>query len=68
MLNLFTTIVEGCKLNSFKGIQTTVVPTDEEFLHLKNLAYEIDIMDGKTISELASQGVQNFKTTVHFLR
>ena len=68
MLNLFTTIVEGWKLNFSQGIQTTNVSTDEEFLHLNNLAYEIDIMDGKIKSEIASQGVQNFKTSVQFLR
>ena len=43
------------------------IPTVEDLLILNILLFDIDIVDGNIVGELARRSVQKYETTVHLL-
>ena len=54
--------------NHFQGVHMNHIPTVEDLLTLNNLLYDIDIVDGNVIGELARRSVQKNENTVWLLR
>ena len=49
--------------NEFKRVNMNDIPSVEDLLTLTFLLYDIDIVDGNSIGELARQSVQNYDIT-----
>ena len=60
--------MDGLSPNQFKWVHMNDIPIVEDLLTLKILLYDIDIVDGNIISELATQSVQKYENTVRLLR
>ena len=60
--------MDGLSPNLFKGVHKNNTPIFEDLLTLNILFYDIDILDGKIIGELARQRVQNYDNIVRLLR
>ena len=58
----------GLGADQFQGVHKNDIPTVEGLLTLNILLYDIDIVDGNIIRELARQGVYNYEKTVRLLR
>ena len=54
--------------NQFQGVHMNDIPTVEGLLTLNILLYEIDILDGNIIRELARRSMQKYNNTVRLLR
>ena len=50
--------MDGFSPNQFKGVHMNDIPIFEDLLTLKILLYDIDIVDGNIIDELARQSMQ----------
>ena len=61
---LFINRMAGLSPPQIQGVQLNDIPVVEGLLLLSILLYEIDIVDGKSISELARRNVQKCKNTV----
>ena len=66
--NLFINKMDGLSPNHFQGIHLNDVPTVEDLLTLNILLYDIDIVDGIIVGELARRSVQKNENTVRLLR
>ena len=57
---------DGLSRIHFQGVNLNNNPNVEDQLTLKNLLYDINIVDGDIIGELARQIVQKCKNTVRY--
>ena len=64
LFNSFTIKMDGLSPNQFKGVHMNDIPTVEDLLTLKILLYDIDIVDGNIIRELARRGAQKYDNAV----
>ena len=60
--------MDGLSPNQFKVVHMNTIPIVEDLLTLNILLYDIDIVDGDIIGELARRGVQKYDNTVRLLR
>ena len=65
---LFINKMDGLTPNQFQGVHMNDIPTVEDLLTLNILLYDIDIVDGNIIGELARRSVQKYENTVRLLR
>ena len=68
MFNIFINKMDGLSPNRFQGVHMNDIPIVEDLLTLNILLYDIDIVDGNIIGELARRGVQKYDNTVQLLR
>ena len=68
LFNLFINKMDGLSPNHFKGVHMNDIPIVEDLLTLNILLYDIDIVDGNNIGELARRSVQKNDNTVRLLR
>ena len=60
--------MNGLSPNQFQGVLMNDTPIAEDLLTLNIVLYDIDIVDGNIIGELAKQSVQKYENTVRVLR
>ena len=60
--------MDGLIPNQFQGVHMNDIPTVEDLLNLNILLYDIDIVDGNNVGELARRSVQKYENTVRLLR
>ena len=60
--------MDGLSPNQFKGVHMNDIPIVEDLLTLYFLPYDIDIVDGNILGELARGRVQKYDNTVRLLR
>ena len=68
IFNLFINKMDGLSPNKFQGVHMNDIPTVEDLLTLNILLYDIDIVDGNIVGELARRSVQKYENTVRLLR
>ena len=68
LFNLFMNKMDGLSPNQFEGVHMNDIPTVEDLLTLNILPYDIDIVDGNIVGELARRSVQKYENTVRLLR
>ena len=68
LFNLFIIKMDGLGPNQFQGVHMNVIPFVEDLLTLNIVLYDIDIVDGNIIGELARRSVQKYENTVRLLR
>ena len=68
LFNLFLNKMDGLSPNQFQGVHMNDIPTVENLLTLNILLYDIDIVDGNIVGELARRSVQKYENTVRLLR
>ena len=68
LFNLFIDKMDGMTRNQFQGVHMNDIPIVEDLLTLNILLYDIDIVDGNIIGELARRSVQKYNNTVRLLR
>ena len=59
--------MDGLSPNQFQGVHMNDIPLVGDLLTL-NILYDMDIMDGNIIGELARRSVQKHENTVRLLR
>ena len=64
----FINKIDGLKPNQSKGVHMTAIPILEDMLTLNILLYDIDIVVGNIIGELARQNVLKYDNIVRLLR
>ena len=65
---LFIKKMDGLSPNQFQGVHMNDIPTVEDLLTLNILLYDIDIVDGNIVGEIARRGVQKNENTLRLLR
>ena len=65
---LFKSKMNGLSADQFHGVHMNDIPTAEDLLTLNILMYDIDIVDGNIIDELARRSVQKYRSIVRLLR
>ena len=60
--------MDGLSPNQFQGVHMNDITTVEDLLTLNILLYDIDIVDGNIVGELARRSVQKYEITVQLLR
>ena len=60
--------MDGLSADQFQGVHFIDVHIVEDLLTLNILLYDIDIVDGNIIGELARRSVQEYENTVRLLR
>ena len=60
--------MDGLSRNQFQRVHMNDIPTFEDLLTLNILLYDIDIVDGNIVGELARQSVQKNENNVRLLR
>ena len=68
LFNLFTNKIDGLSADQFQGVHMNDIPIVEDLLTLNILLYDIDIVDGNIVGELARRSVQKYENTVRLLR
>ena len=68
LFNLSINKKDGLSPNQFQGIHMNDIPTVEDLLNLNILWFDIDIVDGNILGELARPSVQKYENTVRLLR
>ena len=68
IFNSFINKMDGLSPNQFKGVHMNDIPIVEDLLTLNILLYDIDIVGGYIIGELARRSVQKYDNTVRLLR
>ena len=68
LLNLFTNKMDGLSPNQFQGVHMDDIPIVEDMLTLNILLYDIVILYGNIIGELAKRSVKKYENTVRLLR
>ena len=59
---------DGLSPNQFQGVHMNNIPTVEVLLTLKIFLYDIDIVDGNIVGQLARRNVQKYHNTLRLLR
>ena len=60
--------MDGLSADQFQGVHMNDIPIVEDLLTLNILLYDIDIVDGKIVGELARRSVQKNENTVRLLK
>ena len=60
--------MDGLSADQFQGVHMNDIPIVEDLLTLNILLYDIDIVDGNVVGELARRSVQKYENTVRLLR
>ena len=68
LFNLFINRKDGLSADQFQGVHMNDIPIVEDLLTLNNLLYDIDIVDGNIVGELARRSVQKYEKTLRLLR
>ena len=68
LFNLLINKMDGLSADQFQGVHMNDIPTVEDLLTLNIVLYDIDIVDGNIIGELARRSVQKYENTVRLLR
>ena len=68
LFNLFISKMDELSADQFQGVHMNDIPFVEDLLTLNILLYDIVIVDGNLIGELARRSVQLYENTVHLLR
>ena len=66
--NLFINKMDGLSADQFQRVHMKDIPFIEDLLTLNIVLYDIDIVDGNIIGELARRSVQKYEITVRLLR
>ena len=66
--NLFINKMDGLCADQFQGDHMNDIPVVEDLLTLNILLYDIDIVDGNIVGELARRSVQKHESIVRLLR
>ena len=68
IFNLSNNKMDGLSADQFHGVHMNDIPIVEDLLTLNILLYDIDIVDGTIIGELARRSMQKYKNIVRLLR
>ena len=68
LFSLFINKVDGLSPNQFHGVHMNDILIVEDLLPLNIVLYDLDIVDGNIIGELARRSVQKYEITVPLLR
>ena len=68
LFNLFINKMDGLSPNQFQALYLNDILFVEDLLTLNLVVYDIDIVDGNIIGELARRSVQKYENTVRLLR
>ena len=68
IFKLFINKLDGLSSDQFQEVHMNDIPFVEDLLTLNILLYDIDIVSGNIIEELARRSVQNYENTVRLLR
>ena len=68
LFNLFINKMDGLSADHFQGVHRNDILFVEDLLTLNIVLYDIDIVDGNIIGELARRSVQKYENTVRLLR
>ena len=68
LFNLFINKMDGLSADHFQGVHMNNFPFVEDLLTLNIVLYDIDIVDGNIVGELARRSVQKYENTVRLLR
>ena len=68
IFNLFVNKMDGLSADQFQGVHMNDIPMVEDLLTLNIVLYDIDIVNGNIIGELARRSVQKYENTVRLLR
>ena len=68
LFKLFINKMDGLSADEFQGVHMNDVPIAEDLLTLNILRYDIDIVDGNIIRELAGRSMHKYDNTVRLLR
>ena len=68
IFNFFINKMDGVSTDHFKGVHMIDIPCVENLLTLNILLYDIDIVDGNLIGELATRNMQTHENTARPLR
>ena len=68
LFNFIINKMDGLSPNQFQGVHMNDIPNVEDLLTLNILLYDIDIVDGNIVGELARRNVQKYENTVRLLR
>ena len=68
IFTLFINKMDELSPNQFQGVHMNDIPIVEDLLTLNILLYDIDIVDGNIIGELARRSMQKYENTVRPLR
>ena len=68
LFNLFINKLDGMNPNQFQGVHKNGIATAEDLLTLNILLYDIDIVDGNNVGELARPFLQKYENTVLLIR
>ena len=68
LFNLLINKMDGLSHNQFQRVHMNDIPIAEDLLALNIVPYDIDIVDGNIIGELARRSVQKYENTVRLLR
>ena len=60
--------MDGLSADKFQGVHMNDISTVQDLLTLNILLYDIDIVDGNIVGELARQSVEKYENTVRLLR
>ena len=66
--NSFVNKMDGLSTSQFKVVHMNDIPIVEDLLTLNILLYDIDVVDGNIIGELARRSVKKYENTVRLLR
>ena len=68
IFNLFIIKTDELSTDQFQGVHMNDIPFVEDLLNLNIVLYDIDIVDGNIMGELARRSVQKYENTVRLLR
>ena len=68
LFNLVISKMDGLSADQFQGVHMYDVAIVEDLLTLNILLYDLDIVDGNLVGELARRSVQIYENTVQLLR
>ena len=68
LFNLFINKMDGLSPNQFQGVHMNDISTVEDLLTLNILLYDIDLVDGNLVGEVARRSVQKYENTVRLPR
>ena len=68
IFNLFPINREEGDVSKFQGVHLNDIPKVEDLLQLNILLYDIGLVDGELIGELARRSIQKFEKSVKLLR
>ena len=68
LFNLFMNKMSGLSPNQFQGVHMNDITTLEDLQTLNTMLYDIHMVDGNIVGELARRTVQKYQNTVRLLR